>query len=67
MPREAHLDEGAQKGNSYHLKLQSHYAKLLNMYDEGRRLQFKSVEAWLDRLETVSKSTSAIREQGGGK
>lgn len=32
------------------LKLQSHYAALLNMYDGGTRMQFKTVEAWMKRL-----------------
>lgn len=33
------------------LKLQSHYAELLNMYDHGERMQFDTVEDWLERLE----------------
>jgi hypothetical protein len=32
------------------VKLQSHYAGLLNRYDGGERLQFGSVQDWLDRL-----------------
>lgn len=32
------------------LKLQSHYAKLLNMYDSGKRMQFDSMHAWIARL-----------------
>jgi len=32
------------------LKLQSHYAGLLNMWDGGQRLQFHNVDAWLTRL-----------------
>lgn len=32
------------------VKLQSHYAKLLNMHDGGTRLQFENASAWLDRL-----------------
>lgn len=32
------------------LKLQSHYAELLNMHDGGQRVSFHSVEAWLERL-----------------
>jgi len=31
------------------LKLQSHYAELLNMYDGGKRMQFKTPEAWVAR------------------
>lgn len=32
------------------LKLQSHYAELLNMYDGGLRKGFKSIDEWIDRL-----------------
>jgi hypothetical protein len=32
------------------VKLQSHYAYLLNMYDGGERTLFKNADAWLKRL-----------------
>lgn len=32
------------------LKLQSHYAFLLNISDGGRRMQFPTVDSWLKRL-----------------
>lgn len=32
------------------LKLQSHYAKLLNDYDGGKRMRFADNEAWMARL-----------------
>jgi len=32
------------------LKLQAHYAELLNNYDGGNRLIFKTKEAWMNRL-----------------
>jgi hypothetical protein len=32
------------------LRLQSHYAELLNMHDGGRRIGFKDVDAWIARL-----------------
>lgn len=32
------------------VKLQSHYAKLLNMHDGGRRISFKDADAWIARL-----------------
>ena len=35
------------------VKLQSHYAGLLNMYDDGKRIQFGSAQVWLDRLEAL--------------
>jgi len=38
------------------LKLQSHYAALLNQYDGGERRQFSGVGAWLDRLEQVNQA-----------
>jgi len=33
------------------VKLQAHYAKLLNDFDGGRRVVFKGAEEWLDRLD----------------
>ena len=33
------------------VKLQEHYADLLNMHDQGERQIFKNVDAWLTRLE----------------
>lgn len=35
------------------LKLQSHYAEILNMRDGGERMQFLTVEAWLERLRSL--------------
>lgn len=35
------------------VKLQSHYAELLNLYDGGGRLGFKDAEDWLERLRAV--------------
>ena len=32
------------------VKLQSHYAGLLNMHDEGGRMMFASSDEWLERL-----------------
>lgn len=32
------------------IRLQSHYASLLNQYDLGRRIVFPNVQSWLDRL-----------------
>jgi hypothetical protein len=32
------------------VRLQSHYAELLNMHDGGRRIGFPSADAWLARL-----------------
>lgn len=35
------------------VKLQSHYATLLNMYDAGERITFDSPEEWINRLREV--------------
>lgn len=35
------------------VKLQSHYADLLNMYAGGNRLEFPSAEHWMDRLDVI--------------
>ena len=32
------------------VKLQSHYASLLNLHDGGRRVGFQDAQAWIDRL-----------------
>ena len=45
------------------LKLQSHYAELLNMYDNGRRMQFDTVEKWIDRLRFIKQD----KEKNHGK
>lgn len=36
------------------VKLQSHYAMLLNMYDGGTRIEFKSADEWLARLQSLT-------------
>lgn len=40
------------------LKLQSHYAGLLNSYDSGERLTFSTVEQWLNRLNAIAKASA---------
>jgi len=35
------------------IKLQAHYAKLLNLHDGGRRHAFTSTEEWLERLQQL--------------
>jgi hypothetical protein len=35
------------------VKLQSHYAELLNMYHGGERLQFADAAAWIQRLDDL--------------
>jgi hypothetical protein len=35
------------------VKLQSHYATLLNQYDGGQRMIFKSAREWLERLRSI--------------
>lgn len=34
------------------IKLQSHYAELLNMHDGGQRIVFADSDAWIERLDT---------------
>jgi hypothetical protein len=40
------------------VKLQSHYASILNMHDGGERLQFETARDWLDRLRAVRSATT---------
>jgi hypothetical protein len=35
------------------LRMQNHYAELLNAHDGGARLGFDTVEAWMERLDSV--------------
>jgi len=35
------------------VNLQSHYAKLLNMYDNGKRIEFKNADEWIERLKNI--------------
>jgi hypothetical protein len=37
------------------VKLQSHYAELLNMHDGGQRRTFASAQEWLDRLAELTR------------
>jgi hypothetical protein len=37
------------------VKLQSHYADLLNMHDGGERMIFKSAAEWIERLREIGK------------
>ena len=39
------------------VRLQSHYAELLNMNDGGERLQFETAEAWVKRLIEIGEIT----------
>jgi hypothetical protein len=40
------------------LKLQAHYAQLLNMYDEGERRIFKTPHEWIARLKRIGTISS---------
>ena len=35
------------------IKLQSHYAQLLNQFDGGQRLQFAGVDDWMERCRAM--------------
>ena len=54
MEREKELELALKES----LKLQSHYANLLNMYDGGKRRGFLTVDSWIERL----KETGTIKE-----
>lgn len=44
------------------IRLQSHYAKLLNMYDGGERMEFRDISQWLDRIECLESLRENLRE-----
>ena len=48
------------------LKLQSHYAKLLNMHDGGERIGFASIEAWLERIKNTEQVNAADNQPAAG-
>jgi len=52
--------EKLEKAIDESLKLQSHYAKLLNMYDEGERRQFKNRIEWMVRIDEVAKNQADL-------
>jgi hypothetical protein len=43
------------------LKLQRHYAGLLNMHDGGQRIMFNSVDEWIERLKDMGMIPAAAR------
>ncbi len=45
------------------IKLQSHYAYLLNMYDSGQRMQFKNAMEWIERLREVDKQRKKEKDE----
>ncbi len=47
--RIAELEEGLRES----VKLQAHYAKLLNMHDGGERMIFRTADEWLARLAEI--------------
>lgn len=47
------------------VKLQAHYAELLNMHDGGRRLIFKDARAWLLRLRQQAARTDPRQQKLG--
>lgn len=49
LPEQQHLAE-LSVALEESVKLQSHYAKLLNMHDGGKRIGFDNAKAWVDRL-----------------
>ena len=51
------------------VKLQSHYAGLLNCYDGRTRMQFASAEEWIDRLALLKseKNSKAEEDENAGR
>ncbi len=47
------------------VKLQAHYAKLLNMHDGGERIAFTSTDEWLKRLEWCEGFNNPTPSGGG--
>jgi hypothetical protein len=45
------------------VKLQSHYAELLNMHDGGQRMPFADANAWLHRLRKLEKDNEVKNEK----
>jgi hypothetical protein len=45
------------------VKLQAHYAGLLNDFDGGRRVAFESAQAWLDRLAELGTIPAGVRAE----
>jgi hypothetical protein len=41
------------------VKLQSHYAGLLNQYDGGQRIQFANADEWIKRLALTESGLAA--------
>jgi hypothetical protein len=49
------MDSDLYKALVESLKLQKHYASLLNQYDDGKRIGFDSPEEWIARLKELKK------------
>jgi len=48
--RTLHADSTLPIALDESIKLQSHYARLLNMWDGGERLEFANAGVWIERL-----------------
>jgi len=44
------------------VKLQSHYARILNDYDGGKRMTFGSADEWIARLRAIAAPQEARDE-----
>jgi hypothetical protein len=49
------------------IKLQSHYARLLNMHDGGKRSAFKDAAAWIGRLRVTGTLPNAPAQRPPAK
>ena len=46
------------------LKLQCHYAKLLNMHDGGERMTFQTPAQWMDRIDDCRNEVNTVPHEG---
>jgi hypothetical protein len=59
---EAIPDNGLRDALEESVKLQSHYAVLLNAYDGGLRLAFESADDWIARLKEVQNQKQSMKK-----
>ena len=59
--------ERLRDGLKESLKLQSHYARLLNQYDGGERKGFGTIKEWLDRIDEVKENVKKSPFTGESK
>ena len=53
-----------RRGLEESVKIQAHYAHLLNGYDDGKRIAFLDGDAWLKRLDTIGRAGNRAAARG---